>query len=270
MEQKPLAVLKLPDPEERLLFMGANGSGKSQLAREMLDGFQYWFVIDLKGDFEPISADYIIVKKPTDRRLKQFRKKYPCIVYRPLNEYRNKAWFDFILSWAWDVAKKTMKGKKQLKPFVLYVDEGLMTADLGGDKWISNHAVGSRALGVALWVAAQRPKNIPVAVRSEAWRWYVFYLAYEDDEKEVVKYAKGKINLEDMDAALSNYGFFEIRRIKGGGITIQHFPAMRVTPSEPRREIDIDQAKRVGLIAGIVAAFVLVIGLFIGSRKRAA
>ena len=66
--------------------------------------------------------------------------------------------------------------------------------------------------GVGLWVSSQRPKWIPVEVRSETWRWYVFFLDYDEDAKEMVKYTHGRISVDELQEPKQSYSFWEIKR----------------------------------------------------------
>src|SRR5260370_37807755 len=84
-------------------------------------------------------------------------------------------------------------------------------------------ASGMRAMEPGLWIETQRPKRIPVVARSEAWRIYAFPLGYEDDEDEVLKYAKGRLSidafreLEDSISKEDAHPFYElIRRTEEG------------------------------------------------------
>lgn len=102
-------------------------------------------------------------------------------------------------------------------------------------QYLAALAVAGRSLGVGLWCASQRTKWIPVEVRSEAWRWYVFYLADEEDEEEVVKFAKGRLTIAELRAYCREYGFIELRRAaRGGGesVVIPHGRLEVLTPAK--------------------------------------
>lgn len=207
-----------PDYEERVLFMGTNGSGKSVLAREMLGaGYPRGVVIDVKGNFS-LKQDFVVVRSPEDRKWRAFKSGW--VVYRPEPPYNSGAELDDLLARLYMVARR--EGRK--KPFIIYIDEALYLAKTGHVQALSQLAVTGRELRVGLWVASQRPKNIPVEVRSEAWRWYIFYLAYQDDEKEVMRYSKGRLSMDELEQGTSDYRFWEFRRQKGGHVSIRRFP----------------------------------------------
>lgn len=218
-------VLKITPPAyaERVLFLGSNGVGKSVLIREMLVKYPRSVSFDLKGDFEPIQP-FEVVKDPDDRRLY----KADTVVYRPKSEFATGAQLDAVLRRLYQRAQTTydQKNRRQLRPFVVNIDEGLNLSKMGHTHGLAQLAVSGRSLNIGLWVASQRPKWIPVEVRSEAWRLYVFYLAYEDDEKEVLKLTKGQLTLQQLQEGTANYSFWEIRRgtKSAGRLMIQHVP----------------------------------------------
>lgn len=215
-------LLEPPVYQERLLLMGANGSGKSQLAGALLgSGYPRWVAIDSKGDF-PAPQPHVVIRTPDDRRWSWNRD--GGILYRPKPEYNTGPWLDEILRRLFLRAQK--EGKTA--PFVVYVDEALFLSKLGHTRWLSALAVSGRSLKVGLWVSSQRPAWIPVEIRTEAWRWLVFYLAYSEDEKEVLRYAKGQISPAQLQEAAVDYSFWELKRGKGGKVQATHFPALQL------------------------------------------
>lgn len=212
-----------PGYQERLLFIGANGSGKTHLASRMLRDYPRWVVIDLKGDFPLPSKDVKIIDKPPVRRSRSIEWEQPHIVYRPLPQYIIGAWPTYFLQQMFVRAKK--RGKKE--PFLLYVDEGIFLESLGAQTWLKILAVTTRSMGLGLWVASQRPRGIPVAVRSEAWIWYIFYLSYEDDMREVARYSGGQITYKDLQNTKVDFSFFQMKRVKGGKVSVEKFPPIK-------------------------------------------
>lgn len=214
--------IKPPSYQERVLFVGSNGGGKTKLAGEMLAaGYPRTVSIDVKGDFNP-PIDYTILTKPNEFGWRYHRH----IVYRPKFEYANGQWLDEVLRRLFQRARA--KGRKQ--PFILYLDEALYMATSSRTGTMRALAVTGRSLNVGLWVSSQRPKWIPVEVRSEAWRWYVFYLSYEEDEKEILRYSKGRIGLDQLQNPTDNYSFWEIKRgaNSAGKLAIKHYPRVAI------------------------------------------
>ncbi len=217
-----------PDYQERVILVGSNGGGKSLLTGALLAaGYPRTVAIDIKGDFFPRER-MEVVKDPRDRLGWQA----DHILYRPKREFRTSAWLRFVLERLFDRAQRI--GKKQ--PFIIYIDEGLYLAKAGCVREMANLAIAGRSLGVGLWVASQRPVWIPVEVRSEAWRWFVFYLAKEQDEREVLSYCKGRLSLEDLQRGYQAWSFWEIRRGRASPaeLEIVHHPPLDFTRDRVR------------------------------------
>ncbi len=215
-------LLELPTYHERVLLMGSNGSGKSVLAAHMLVAGDYDYVaIDLKGDFEPPGGDFVVITRPDDPRWKIG---YRHIVYRPEPEHADGKALDAILRRLYLRAQSS--GKRH--PFVVYIDECLALSESGATRWLQALAISGRSLGVGLWCASQRPRIIPVSVRTEAWRWYVFFLTYTEDEEEVLGYSKRQLTLEALEAGSVDHAFWELKRGAGGRVLVRHWPPLRL------------------------------------------
>jgi hypothetical protein len=219
-----------PDEQERLLLLGKNGSGKSELTYELEWAGHYRSIyFDIKGDCTPRLVDvrgipYKVVKRGDD----SWGFKNRRVVYRPEpgSFWRTDAGWAQVLQREFDRAARQYdhKRKRAREPRLIIIPEILLFGSRA-QKVIGDIASGARQLGLGLWVETQRPRRIPVVVRSEAWRIYVFSLGYEDDELEVLKYGKGRLSLEqlrELDRALEakppQHPFIEvILRSKTGG-----------------------------------------------------
>jgi energy-coupling factor transporter ATP-binding protein EcfA2 len=215
-----------PDYDERLLVLGSNGSGKSVLVRELLGaGYRRTISIDLKGDFVPLQ-DHRVVREPDDWR--GWRARH--VVYRPRPPYDSGAPLDQVLWRLYHQAQRTYDSKRKVQPapFVVYVDETLALAHSRRTEGLARIAVAGRALGLGLWCASQRPRWIPVEARSEAHRVYVFYLQYEEDERELLKLAKRQLSLEDLQRGWDKWSFWELRRSRtsAGRWEVRHMPPL--------------------------------------------
>jgi hypothetical protein len=221
---------EIPTYKERILLLGANGTGKSELAGKLLLAFPLWVAIDPKGDFYPKGSEARIIKSPTDWRWHGRLGHYgrpDRIIYRPSEEFDTKAAYNYVLAKILERAKR--EGKSE--PFILHIDECLYLADVNATQYLKIIAVAGRSLNLGFWAASQRPKGIPVAVRTEAWRWEIFSLMYEEDEKEVEKYTKGKLTVEMLqNPNRQDYSWDEVRRSKGGRVlTVQHFAPLQIS-----------------------------------------
>lgn len=212
--------------------MGANGGGKTKLATALIgDGSSYprGVAFDVKGDLT-LKCPHTIIRRPDDWRWKWFARNDGWILYRPLPEFNTGPWLDEALRRLYVRAQRQYdaRAKRARRPFIIYVDEGLYLAKTGSVRWLAQIAVATRSMGCGLWVASQRPKWIPVEVRTEAWRWYVFALAFIEDDREVSNYTKGRLTVEMLETETADYEFFEIKRAAktAGRLTIRHFPKL--------------------------------------------
>lgn len=219
--------IELPSYQERVLFLGANGSGKTVLESRMLARYPRVVILDVKGDF-PIPAswdreDYaLLTRPPRPTRLLGFFDGWnrDRIVYRPSPPYDSGPAITAFLDWAFHRGRR--EGKK--RPFILALDEGGWVAYSGAKMAMSRLAIAGRSLGIGLWIAAQRPRGIPVEVRSEAWRIYVFFLRKEADRKELRDTLDDQADSIDFGESEGDYWFWEIRRGEGGRLRYRLMP----------------------------------------------
>lgn len=231
------AVITTPRYEERVLFSGANGSGKTVLAGVLIEPYPCAWVLDVKGDFPvpwPEKSYQIRSKPPWDGMLNALKWRYgeKRVIYRPALGYDTgeqiARWFD----WCYRQAQKG-KGKK---PRILYVDEGAWVSYAGAWRSLARLLISTRSLRLGVWLSSQRPKGIPVEARSEAWRWYIFYLRSREDRKEIVSYLDHRISEYDLESTTLDYQFWEIKRGQGGKMSYRLLPPLRLAPSAANGE----------------------------------
>jgi DNA helicase HerA-like ATPase len=226
-----MAQLELPDYEERILVVGSNGSGKTVFLRALLGaGYRYWVVVDHKGGFiPPHDPDHKVtmVRDPRDRKLLTADR----VLYRPSAQFKTRRWYEYLFQRLYARADAVRRNGKR---FVLLVDETLAIARMRAVLWLGNIAVVGREWGVGLWLASQRLKWIPIEAKSEAWRWYLFYLSDQDDEKEALRFAKGELTLEQLRELTGGMPppFVELRRgaESGGRVQVKAYPPVRKPP----------------------------------------
>jgi hypothetical protein len=124
-------------------------------------------------------------------------------------------------------ALKKRYGKGHNHRFYLYCDEGLLQSRGRRTIHLAGSAISGRSLEMGFILSSQRLSWIPVEVRSEYWRMYVFYLSSQDEEKEVIKLAKNRLTLAQLEALGADYSFYELKRVQGGLINVTHFPKLK-------------------------------------------
>ncbi len=214
-----MSLLQIPPPDSRLIAYGSNGSGKSQAILTFLrvavkdPRFDRVLVIDSKEEIE--LPGYVVVKNLSSWRWKFYRK----IIYRPDDEHKNAASFTRLFRSILNRQRKLRNKRKPLKPYLIFCDEGLYLSKMGTSvsRALGDIAIVGRSLKIGLWMLSQRPRSIPVEIRSEAWYVYVFALQYQDDAKEISNSTKGTIPFKELLEPRDDFGFWEIVRSKGGG-----------------------------------------------------
>lgn len=231
-----------PDEKERLLLVGKNGTGKSEVTYALEAAGKYRCTyFDWKGDCNPHQFDaagqpFAVVKRGDDSW--GFRNRR--VVYRPAHGsfWRTDAGCAQILRRYLVRASHNYDSKRRRsrEPRILIIPEILLFGPLT-QQVLAEIASGARSLELGLWVETQRPRRIPIVIRSEAWRIYVFPLGYRDDELEVLKYAKGRLSLEqlaELDRASEEkpprHPFIEIvlRSRQGGAIRVTLCPELKL------------------------------------------
>lgn len=228
-------MLARPTYQERLFFVGTNGSGKTKLMREFYLREPRYCVMDPKGDFPKAPGDKV-VKSPKDFRWNLFPDglwgsglfAVPRILYRPDPKYQPT--MDLRLRWLFYKARKL---KKRHRPaFRVGVDEGLFQSKAFSNsrpRWLMSSAITGRSLDLGLDLNSQRPSGIPVEIRSEAWRMYVFYLGDQDDMKAILRYAQGTLTIDDLMDLGEDFSFIEVKRTPGGRRQATRFPPIRLS-----------------------------------------
>lgn len=224
-------VIQPPSYYERLLILGRNGSGKSELTYAIEGGGNYRqsIYMDHKGDTEP-RPPYKLIKRG-DERLHDKR-----IVFRPEpgSYWRTDAGEAQFVNRLFLEARRAYdhKRKRSRAPRILIIPEILLFGPLA-QKALGEVASAARQYELGLWVETQRPRRIPVVIRSEAWRLYIFALGFADDEEEVLRYAKGRLSMADLrhgDDDPRDHSFFELllRNQSGAGIQVRRCDPLRL------------------------------------------
>lgn len=167
-------------PTDRILTMGRTGSGKSTLLRQLA----HWrfeqgdlvIVIDPKCEFY-VDKTQQIVEEPAglakaDMRVKNGRVK--PIVYRPDPEYDAPEFYEAVFAWIY-----------RLKNCVVIIDEvyAVYGGSLASSRNLRALLTRGRSMGIAVYAATQRPRNLPLEILTESEHRFVFRLDLVDDRR---------------------------------------------------------------------------------------
>lgn len=167
---------------DRAIFLGATGSGKTTLAKALMYGLKNVAIIDPKRTFRlpeswsPTTTD--------DREIVETWDKSTPLIYRPDAEsLRRPDASDWFFEWAFN------RGNT-----LVYVDEAMLVTN-GTNPPIFYAACiqQGRERGVGVWHATQRPSRVPIVLLSESEHVFAFRLRNPDDRKRVADYTDFKI-----------------------------------------------------------------------------
>lgn len=157
--------------DERVIFVGRTGSGKTTLADKLIRFLGYrTVVIDPKHRWE--FPGYKLVQRydPSASTIRQ--------VFRPRDD-EQEDWRDateFLESvWGYGI------------PTVVYIDElTRLSTPRRTPSILADFVRLGRQAGMGTWYASQRPKDCPSLFLSEADYWYMFDLRYVADREKCV------------------------------------------------------------------------------------
>jgi len=162
----------IPKRGERAFFAGMTGSGKSVLARHLLEGFDSVLIHDGKNDtYWPGYQRY--------RRLAYLLADNPRrAIYAPrIDELDNP-----------DIQNAFFKYVFLRRNTLLFVDElSLVTDGNTIPRYLKACYVQGRSLGISTWAANQRPVSVPQWCISESEWKFIFYLEMPQDRERVRK-----------------------------------------------------------------------------------
>lgn len=171
-----MAIIKA---DERVFIAGKTGSGKTWLARRLLDPVERLIVIDPKGTFGgkglkvPNAFDWFQFRRGQPGRFRIL----PPIVDNPL------VWYEELFERLYGYGNLT-----------LYIDEAYEVADgnrIG--KWLKALYTRGRELGIGVWAATQRPTGIPLFLISESEWIILFRMNLQDDRRRIASIAGDEV-----------------------------------------------------------------------------
>lgn len=163
---------------DRALFVGATGSGKTTLAKSLMWGQRHVAIMDPKRTFTlPPEAG---ATTTSDREVVEAWEGPEPIIYRPgldlLNDIESVDWFYW---WVYE------RGNT-----LVYTDELMMVSS--GAKLPRGYAACiqlGREKGIGAWHATQRPARVPLVCLTESEHIFAFRLRHPDDRVRIAEYS---------------------------------------------------------------------------------
>lgn len=153
--------------DERVLFVGKTGSGKTYLARYLTAPVPRLVVCDPKGRIN--SEEWRL--RPYDDALRDLQDGKPARA-RIAPQYAEEDWEPFF----WQLLG--------IGNCIIYIDELYGVGPSKGSRGLQALYTRGRELGIGVWSATQRPTFIPIYARSEAEWVFQFQLnIFEDRER---------------------------------------------------------------------------------------
>lgn len=223
------------EPGQRGVCIGQTGCGKSTLSTELVRRFL--------RDY-PQSRVLIVDSKPRYRathRMNGWTLHYPkwakgdtiqgsiavhhsgevmpayrftrCVVLQSLHPNAHEV-HDFEEE-AFESARKLFRSSHETSPTLLYVDEYYDLITGGGlsghtDRRVLQVIRAGRERHMAALISTQRPRSIPLPTLTEATKYYIFTLEYEDDIQYMQKHGPRMTNVPH------GYNFVFYERLNGG------------------------------------------------------
>lgn len=175
----PLTNLKSlrPKPDQRMILVGATGTGKTTLARQLLRPFPSIIVIDSKCTYGGHSGEpgYHMVSTP--RQLRGLRASVNFIQYRPDERHQSVADYDEVYQWCY-----------RRQGIMVYTDEAFLVHHGSyAPDWLRACVTCGRELGIGMITGTQRPRGIDLRLMTEAEIFVAFDLRHRDDRKRMAE-----------------------------------------------------------------------------------
>lgn len=166
-------------PDERVTIVGKTKSGKTQLAKRMVQEFNSVLILDFK---HTIRITGIEITSDT-ARLKNLGVEFPHIIFRVPHEWE-EAQLNELFKWAF-IRENTL----------IYIDEGFSVGTNSSyPKYLKIIAVQGREKNVTLWSLFQRPRGVPKFLVTEAEHIFAFWLNDENDRAYISELAQTDID----------------------------------------------------------------------------
>lgn len=200
-------ILALPDLGKHACFLGMTGSGKSELAQNMIDAYRGVRIFSIDPDD---SVDLKGSKKVTSPAAAKFWFQfYDKLRYVPKREYLDRDVWEELFEWLCSTSTK-----KSPNPMIIHINE-IYRLGYGANfpQALPVTMATARKRQISLFIETQRPKAIPVPVLTEASKIYCWILRRKEDRKYIAGYIGGddeKSFLSALNNQQKDYSFIAI------------------------------------------------------------
>jgi len=166
-----------PKPDQRVTLVGATGTGKTTLAREILRPFKPLIVIDSKCTYGGKDGEpgFELVSNP--RHLHRLRSSVDHIQYRPDERHQAVSDYDEVYKWCY-----------RRGGIFVYTDEAfLVHHGSHAPDWLRACVTCGRELGIGMMHGTQRPRGIDLRLLTETEVFIAFDLRHRDDRKRMAE-----------------------------------------------------------------------------------
>lgn len=166
-----------PRGEQRATVVGATGTGKTTLSRQLLYGYPAVIVIDSKCTYGGKEGEpgYKMVRNPSQLRGIGARDRY--IQYRPDERHQTVDDYDEVYKWCY-----------RRHEIMVYTDEAFLVHHGSyAPDWMRACVTCGRELGIGMITGTQRPRGIDLRLLTEAEVFFAFELRHRDDRKRMAE-----------------------------------------------------------------------------------
>lgn len=160
---------------ERVFFCGASGSGKTTMALQLVTPYAEWTVIDPKQD---IALPQIPIRSTYYARIPR------QILRASLDTKNERGEYDAMCE---NIFNARRGG-------IVYNDEITATTNASRlSPGLGKLVRMGRGIGIGMWSASQRPRDVPTALLTEALHFFIFRLSNPDDIKRIAAFTDPRV-----------------------------------------------------------------------------